>query len=221
VDADAGKPTPDQVKIAAELADVYRLRGEFVSYVAAFDLALDRIVAWHFGVREQEGDFRSWVLKRFSFNDKIQIARDIVRSLGLEDVLGQVVTELHAVNERRNQIAHSTITAHSDPRVMTPPFEEGKLDGWYSVARSRSGMQEVRVEVDTLRGWNKSARERLADMERLFLGVASARRGEDSEKTRAILRRFDEALSKGTVMDYEQVLREGESDAPDTSNPRQ
>lgn len=119
--------------VKAELANIYRLRGEIVSRVNEFEAYADTAIAGYFGIvtdNPLSDQFRIWILARTSFSAKLEIIGEIVREVGIEEQTKPLLGRLKWANDIRNRIAHShmSLDITSDQSEVT----------WEALLRHRS-----------------------------------------------------------------------------------
>jgi hypothetical protein len=137
--------------VQAELANIYRLRGEIVSRVNEFEAYADNAVAAYFGIAPKNpvsGQFRTWVLARTSFSAKLEIIGEIAREIGIEAQAKPVLRQLRWANDIRNHVAHSHMSLDITPDQSEVTWEV--LLRHRAVRYSRGGMSALLVTADEL-----------------------------------------------------------------------
>jgi hypothetical protein len=160
----------------AELANIYRLRGEIVSRVNEFEAYADTTVAGYFGIvsgNPLSDQFRMWVLARTSFSAKLEIIGEIVREVGIEEQAKPLLGRLAWANDIRNRTAHSHISLDIVPGQSEVTWEA--LLRHRSVRYSRRGKSMLLVTAHELQRDCNSIAALEAHLFYLMLAIITSR----------------------------------------------
>ena len=140
---------PERVKSDAELEVIHRLRGRILSNVNAVEDRVDVVLCLYFNQMEDHDTserFRSWVLRRLSFETKLDLLKQVVDDLGVQDHLALLLANLRRASALRNKLAHSNITQND----MGPHWSKRNWDDlwrWYTARRSRVSLEMIPVDI--------------------------------------------------------------------------
>jgi hypothetical protein len=163
----------------AELANIYRLRGEIVSRVNEFEAYADTAVAGYFGIvpaNPLSDQFRMWVLARTSFSAKLEIIGEIVREVGIEEQAKPLLGRLTRANDTRNRIAHSHMSLDISPGQSEATWEA--LLRHRSVSYSRRSKSVPLVTAHELQRDCNSIAALEAHLLFLMLAIITSRTGQ-------------------------------------------